>query len=64
MPAVVAKLKALMPYAAIGLVLPGGSVIALLLWLYRRYGIGSLGERRTAAWAAVFRKLQDNERSR
>jgi hypothetical protein len=37
MPAVVAKLKGLMPYAAIGLVLPGGSVIALLLWLYRRH---------------------------
>ena len=33
-----------MPYAAIGLV-PGGSVIALLLWLYQRYGIGPPGER-------------------
>jgi hypothetical protein len=33
--AVVAKLRDLGPYAAI-LVLPGGSVMALLLWLYRR----------------------------
>jgi hypothetical protein len=33
---VVAKLKVLAPYAAIELVLPGGSVMALLLWLYRR----------------------------
>jgi hypothetical protein len=34
--AVVAKLKILAPYAAIELILPGGSVLALLLWLYRR----------------------------
>lgn len=33
---VVAKLRGLAPYAALELVLPGGSVIALLLWLYRR----------------------------
>ena len=32
---VVAKLRELAPYAAIELVLPGGSVIALLLWFYR-----------------------------
>jgi hypothetical protein len=25
------------PYAAIELVVPGGSVIAVLLWLYRRH---------------------------
>jgi hypothetical protein len=25
------------PYAAVELLLPGGSVIALLLWLYRRH---------------------------
>jgi hypothetical protein len=25
------------PYAAVELLLPGGSVIAVLLWLYRRY---------------------------
>jgi hypothetical protein len=34
--AVVVRLKALAPYALIDLILPGGSVIALLLWLYRR----------------------------
>jgi hypothetical protein len=34
--AVVAKLRHLAPYAAIELVLPGGSLIALLLWFYRR----------------------------
>lgn len=31
-----ALLKSLGPYAAIELLLPGGSVLALLLWLYRR----------------------------
>jgi hypothetical protein len=30
------KLRELAPYAAIELVLPGGSIMALLLWLYRR----------------------------
>jgi hypothetical protein len=34
--AVIVKLKDLAPYALIELVLPGGSVMALLLWLYRR----------------------------
>jgi hypothetical protein len=34
--AVIVRLKALAPYALIELVLPGGSVMALLLWLYRR----------------------------
>jgi hypothetical protein len=53
-----------MPYAAIGLVLPGGSVIALLLWLYQRHGIRPLGGRLAAAGATVFRRLEDNERSR
>jgi len=38
MAAVIAKLRDLAPYAAIELVLPGGSLIALLLWLYRRQG--------------------------
>lgn len=33
--AVVARLRVLAPYAAM-LVLPGGSLMALLLWLYRR----------------------------
>jgi hypothetical protein len=34
--ATAAQLRGLAPYAAIELVLPGGSLIALLLWLYRR----------------------------
>lgn len=34
--AVVAKFRAVAPYALIELILPGGSVMALLLWLYRR----------------------------
>ena len=33
---VIVRLKDLAPYALIELVLPGGSVMALLLWLYRR----------------------------
>jgi hypothetical protein len=34
--AVVPKLRDIAPYALMELVLPGGSVMALLLWLYRR----------------------------
>ena len=34
--ALIVRFKALAPYALIELVLPGGSVMALLLWLYRR----------------------------
>ena len=34
--AVLARLREFAPYAAIELVLPGGSLMALLLWLYRR----------------------------
>jgi len=34
--AVIVRLKGVAPYALIELVLPGGSVMALLLWLYRR----------------------------
>ncbi len=30
-------LRSLGPYAAIELLLPGGSLLALLLWLYRRH---------------------------
>jgi hypothetical protein len=33
---VATKLRELAPYAAIELILPGGSLMALLLWLYRR----------------------------
>jgi hypothetical protein len=36
MTAVFARLKDLAPYAAIELLLPGGSVLALTLWFYRR----------------------------
>jgi hypothetical protein len=32
----VSKLQDLAPYAALELVMPGGSIMALLLWLYRR----------------------------
>ena len=40
--AAIAQFKAFAPYALIELVLPGGSVMALLLWLYRRrkHGVG------------------------
>ena len=34
--AVIVRCKAVAPYALIELILPGGSVMALLLWLYRR----------------------------
>jgi hypothetical protein len=33
---VLARLKDLAPYAVIELLLPGGSVVALSLWFYRR----------------------------
>ncbi len=33
---VVAKLRDLAPYALMALVLPGGSLMAVLLWSYRR----------------------------
>jgi hypothetical protein len=33
---VIGKLRDLAPYAMIELVLPGGSLMALLLWIYRR----------------------------
>jgi hypothetical protein len=35
--AALTALRALAPYAAIELLLPGGSLVALVLWLYRRY---------------------------
>jgi hypothetical protein len=34
--AIIARFKSLAPYALIELLLPGGSVMALLFWLYRR----------------------------
>jgi hypothetical protein len=36
MAVIVAILRKLAPYAAIELIMPGGSVMAVLLWLYRR----------------------------
>jgi hypothetical protein len=41
--AVATKLRNLAPYAAIALFLPGGSMIALLLWFYRRQKANRLG---------------------
>ena len=40
--AAAAKLKDLAPYALLELVLQGGSLMALLLWLYRRHGAAFL----------------------
>jgi hypothetical protein len=34
--AIIAKLREFAPYAALELILPGGSLMALGLWLYRR----------------------------
>jgi hypothetical protein len=34
--AVIVRFRDLAPYALLELILPGGSVMALLLWLYRR----------------------------
>jgi hypothetical protein len=42
--AVVAKLREFAPYAAIELVMPGGSLMALVLLLYRRQKRASLLE--------------------
>jgi len=39
---VVARLRAIAPYALMELILPGGSVMALLLWLYRRQRRGTV----------------------
>jgi hypothetical protein len=36
-----ALLRGLGPYAAIELLLPGGSIIALLIWLYRQRANGA-----------------------
>jgi hypothetical protein len=42
---VAAKLRQLAPYAVMELVMPGGSLMALLLWLYRRRGAALLSRR-------------------
>ena len=41
--AVLVRLKTLAPYALIELILPGGSMMALLLWLYRRRKRAAIG---------------------
>src|SRR5450631_198593 len=51
--AVVAKLREFAPYAAIELVMPGGSLMALLLWLYRRQRKVSLLSRTAKALRAT-----------
>jgi hypothetical protein len=60
--AVIVRLKGLAPYALIELVLPGGSVMALLLWLYRRRknGVG-FGRFPVRLWS--FLRLADTLRS-
>src|SRR5579871_1121088 len=49
-----AGLRELGPYAAIELLVPGGSIVAVLLWLYRRHRrmSGADLEKRAAARAA------------
>src|ERR1700730_9663470 len=56
--AVIVRLKAVAPYALIELVLPGGSVMALALWLYRRRknGVGFGG---LPAWVLSFLRWVD-----
>ena len=56
--AVIVRLKALAPYALIELVVPGGSVMALLLWLYRRRSNG-VGFGRFPARLLSFLRLAD-----
>jgi hypothetical protein len=59
--AIFARLRDLAPYAALELVLPGGSVLALVLWLYRRTkkaaalraSAGELSGKRRCAWRAA-----------
>jgi hypothetical protein len=50
LPRLAGYLRELGPYAAIELLLPGGSLITLLLWLYRRRGsVGPPWGRRRAS---------------
>jgi hypothetical protein len=52
--ALLAKLREFAPYALMELVLPGGSVMALLLWFYRR-------QKKAPAIARPLNALQCNE---
>jgi hypothetical protein len=60
--AVIVRFKALAPYALIELVLPGGSVMALLLWLYRRRKNG-VGFGQFPVSSSSFLRLADPLRS-
>jgi hypothetical protein len=60
--AVIVRLKALAPYAMKELVLPGGSVMAFLLWLYRRQNNG-VGFGRLPVRLLSFLRLVDPLRS-
>jgi hypothetical protein len=52
--AVIVRFKPLAQYALIELVLPGGSVMALLLWLYRRRkNSGNLGVLSVRLWPVL-----------
>jgi hypothetical protein len=54
--AVIVRFRALAPYALMELVLPGGSVMALLVWLYRRWKNG-------VAFGPLERKRSANRRN-
>ena len=45
----VGSMRDLAPYAALGLALPGGSLIALALWTARHHAMATLGWRRVRA---------------
>lgn len=50
-----ATLKALAPYAVIELILPGGTVLAILCWLYRRRRVASATAATSGLAAVLFR---------
>jgi hypothetical protein len=58
---VIVRLRAVAPYALIELILPGGSVMALLLWLYRRRKNGA-GFGRLPVRLLSFLRLADSLR--
>jgi hypothetical protein len=60
--AVVAKLREFAPYAAMELVMPGGSLMALGLWLYRRQRKASLLPRTARSERRRFGKPQPKHR--
>jgi hypothetical protein len=56
-----ALLRSLGPYAAIELLLPGGSVIALLIWLYRhRANVGERGDESARASACAAAMISES----